>query len=265
MRAADHTQAMLDWWAATGVDRVDLAVRRAAGTMLWQRACAIAALPLAWARAENAQHADIYARPARGRSWPLILVDDVAVPRAQAVAREVDALLVETSPEGGCHVWLRCDRALAEDARMRVQRTWIPTLDGDPGSVSGEHLGRLAGFKNWKRGGCWVNVRAAAQGRPWLAVDDSHTPPPSPSHGDPTRPPGRDSRRDTTPSGQDWAWVCTRLERGDPPAVIYAHLVDRVRPRRGADAERYAQRTVDHARRHVAHHRDVPPLPRRAR
>lgn len=255
MRAADHTQAMLDWWAATGVDRVDLAVRRASGSMLWQRDRAIAALPLAWARAENAQQADIYSRPARGRSWPLIVVDDVAVTRAHAVAREVDALLVETSPEGGCHVWLRCDRALSEDERKRVQHTWIVRLGGDPGSVSGEHLGRLAGFKNWKRGGCWVNVRPAARGgRPCMVVDDLTTPPRPPAS--PTRPRGRDGVCDTTPSGQDWAWVCTRLEYGHAPDTIYAQLVDRARPRRGPDAERYARRTLDHAVPHVARHRD---------
>jgi hypothetical protein len=263
MRAADHTQAMLDWWAATGVDRVDLAVRRASGAMLWQRDRPIASLPLAWARAENAQQADIYARPARGRSWPLIVIDDVALGRADAVAREVAAFLVETSPAGGCHVWLRCDRALAEDERRRVQRTWLVRLGGDPGSVSGEHLGRLAGFKNWKRGGCWVNVRPAAPGRPWLVVDDPNTPPRPPAP--PTRPQGRDGRCDTTPSGHDWAWVCTRLERGLSPDAIYAQLVDRARPRRGADAERYAQRTLEHARRHVADHRDGAPRSRRTR
>ena len=152
MIASDHTQAMLDWWAATGVDRVDLAVRRPTGAMLWQRDRALDALPIAWARAENVQHADVYVRPARGHAWPLVFVDDVGVDRAQALAREVDILLVETSPAGGCHVWLHCDRVLAEHDRMHAQRGWIATLDADPGSVSGEHLGRLAGFKNWKRG-----------------------------------------------------------------------------------------------------------------
>jgi hypothetical protein len=161
MIAANHTQAMLDWWAATGVDRVDLAVRRSSGAMLWQRDRAIATLPLAWVRAENVQHADIYGRPARGHGWPLVFVDDVAVDRAHAVAREVDALLVETSPEGGCHVWLRCDRALTEDERKRVQHTWIVALGSDPGSVSGEHLGRLAGFKN-----CGPHARAGQRRLP---------------------------------------------------------------------------------------------------
>ncbi|MBE3099026.1 MAG: hypothetical protein IMZ44_18080 [Planctomycetes bacterium] len=256
MIASDHTQAMLDWWAATGVDRSDLAVRRPTGAMLWQRDLALDALPIAWARAENAQHADIYIRPARGHAWPLVFVDDVGVECAQALAREVDALLVATSPAGGCHVWLRCDRVLAEHDRMRAQRRWIVTLGADPGSVSGEHLGRLAGFKNWKRGGCWVNVLAAARGgRPWAVVDDLTTPPRPPTS--PTRPRGRDGLRDTTPSGQDWAWVCTRLEHGHAPDTIYTRLVDRARPRRGPDAERYARRTLDHALQHVARHRDV--------
>jgi hypothetical protein len=254
MIASDHTQAMLDWWAATGVDRVDLAVRRSSGAMLWHRDRAVDALPLAWARAENAQHADIYSRPARGHAWPLVFVDDVAVDRAQALAREIDALLVATSPAGGCHVWLRCDRVLAEHDRMRAQRGWIARLGADPGSVSGEHLGRLAGFKNWKRGGCWVNVLAAARGgHPWTVVDDRTAPPRPPTP--PTRPRGRDGLRDATPSGQDWAWVCTCLEHGHAPDTIYARLVDRARPRRGPDAERYARRTLDHARQHVARHR----------
>jgi hypothetical protein len=250
MTASEHMQAMLQWWAGAGVDRADLAVRRPSGAMLWHRDRPVGALPLAWARAENVQQADIYIRPARGPAWPLVFIDDVAVDRAQALARDLDALLVETSPAGGCHVWLRCDRALTEDQRRRAQRGWVARLQADPGSVSGEHLGRLAGFKNWKRGGCWVNVCAASCGnRPWTVVDGltARPLPPPP----PTRPRARDGLRDTTPSGQDWAWVCTLLEQHHDPDTIYRRLVDRVRPRRGADAERYAQRTLDRARQHV--------------
>ncbi len=251
MPASAHTQAMLQWWAGAGIDRADLAVRRPSGAMLWHRNRPLDALPLAWARAENAQQADIYIRPARGTPWPLLFLDDVVVNRAQALAGDLDALLVETSPVGGCHVWIRCDRALTEDERQHMQRAWIARLDADPGSVSGEHLGRLAGFKNWKRGGCWVNVRAASHvNRPWTVGEDpTATRRPRPS---PTRPPGTDAGRDTSPSGQDWAWVCTRLERHHDPHTIYCRLVDRARPRRGPDAERYAQRTLERARQHVA-------------
>jgi hypothetical protein len=251
MTAREHTRAMLQWWADAGVDRADLAVRRSSGAMLWHQGRPLEALPIAWARAENAQQADIYIRPARGAAWPLVFVDDVAIDHAQALVAEVDALLVDTSPAGGCHVWIRCDRALTEDERQRAQRAWVARLDADPGSVSGEHLGRLAGFKNWKRGGSWVNVRAASHAdRPWSVVNDSTvTRRARPS---PTRPPGTDAGRDTSPSGHDWAWVCTLLEHHHDPNTIYRRLVDRARPRRGPDAERYAQRTLDHARQHVA-------------
>ena len=250
MTARDHTRAMLQWWADAGVDRADLAVRRSGGAMLWHRGHPLDALPLAWARAENTQHADIYIRPARGTPWPLVFLDDVAVTRAQALARDVDALVIDTSLAGGCHVWLRCDRALTEDERRDVQRAWAARLYADPASISGEHLGRLAGFKNWKRGGGWVNVRAASHAnRPWSVADDpTATRRPRPA---PTRPSGTDARRDTSPSGQDWAWVCTLLEQHHDPNTIYRRLVDRARPRRGADAERYAQRTLDRAQQHV--------------
>ncbi len=255
---------MLQWWAGAGIDRSDLAVRRSTGAMLWHRDRALDAVPLAWARAENAQHADIYIRPARGHAWPLVFVDDVVVDRAQAVARAVDALLVETSPAGGCHVWLRCDRALTEDDQRQAQRWWVARLDADPGSISGEHLGRLAGFKNWKRGGCWVSVLAASRGdRTWTVVDGLTTRLPPPTSHTPAR--GRDRLRDTTPSGQDWAWVCTLLEQRHDPDTIYARLIDRGRPRRGPDADRYARRTLEHALRHVARHPRVAHAHRRDR
>ena len=250
MQATEQTRVMLDWWASTGVDRTDLAVRRSTGSMLWHRDLALPALPLPWARAENAHRADVYIRPARGHAWPLVFVDDVAVDRARAVARQVDALLVETSPAGGCHVWLHCDRVLDEHDRTRVQRWWVDRLAGDPGSVSGEHLGRLVGFKNWKRGGCWVNLLAASHRRgPWH-VAEALIPVPTPRTAH-RQLQTRNGPRDTSPSGHDWAWVCTLLEHGHSPGRIYARLVDRARVRRGADAERYARRTVEHALRHV--------------
>jgi len=250
MNAYEHTRSMLAWWAHLGVDRADLAVRRSTGAILWHHDLVLEDLPLAWVRAENAHHGDIYIRPARGRAWPLVFVDDVAVERAQRAAQDIDALLVETSPAGGCHVWLRCDRLLDESDRRRAQRWWVNALDGDPGSVSGEHLGRLAGFKNWKRGGCWVNVLAGSHNvGAWRTADSMPT----------ARPSGRDQHpgrsngpHDTSPSGRDWAWVCTLLEHGQSPDQVRAQLVDRARPRRGADAERYARRTVDRASRHVA-------------
>jgi len=258
MRAHQHTASMLAWWSSVGIGIVDLALRRLDSTMIWHRDLAPPNLPLAWARAENARRADVYIRPARGHSWPLVFLDDLPRATAQAIARKYDALVVHTSPQGGCHVWLRCTMALHEDQRRAAQRWLASRVDADPGSTSGEHLGRLAGFKNFKRGGVWVNVLdASLRSRPWKPqLDDTHV--------NDTRLPTRSSSSgiDTSASGREWGWVCGLLESGCDPEDIYLDLVDQARPRRGPDAERYASRTLKHALAHVATH---PSGPRSAR
>ena len=80
MKAKQQTQAMLRWWHSAGVGRADLAVHRADGAMIWHRSRALEQLPLAWARAENARSAEVYVRAARGESWALTFLDDVATP-----------------------------------------------------------------------------------------------------------------------------------------------------------------------------------------
>lgn len=244
MRALEHTAAMLNWWSEVGIKTVDLAVRRHDATMIWHRDVAPSNLPLAWARAENARRADLYIRPARGHSWPLVFLDDLPPATAQAIARKYDALVVHTSPQGGCHVWLRCTTALDEHQRRTAQRWLAQRVNADPGSTSGEHLGRLAGFKNFKRGGVWVNVlHSSLANRPWkpqldttLARRSSHLPPRTSS-----------SNTDTSASGREWCWICGLLESGCDPDDLYLKLVEHARPRRGSDAERYARRTLDRA------------------
>lgn len=81
-------------------------VRRRDGAMLWQRDWSLEALPLAWARAENAHGADIYIRPARGQAWAVVFLDDVDPGLALEVAGSNGGLAIRTSPEGGCHLWL---------------------------------------------------------------------------------------------------------------------------------------------------------------
>ena len=252
MRAAWHTETMLAAWRSARVDRADLALRQPSGAMLWQAGLALEKLPLAWARAENAHGADVYIRPARGLNWPMVFLDDVAPLVAEQAARDHGGLAILTSPAGGCHLWLPCERALGEVERHLVQRNLAGRFGGDPGSVSGEHLGRLAGFKNWKRGGNWVNVVFQPRWAPGavpLALPSeilelsmrprSRTPAPSAS--------GTHPGRDASPSGQEWGWVCRMLERGCRPEDAYRELVEKARGRRGEDAERYAERTVQRA------------------
>lgn len=253
-KAATHTATMLDAWHQAGIERADLAVRKVNGAMLWYADCPLDHLPLALARAHNVKQADIYVRPARGYPWPMVFLDDVAVHMARRIARKYATLAVHTSTHGGCHLWLRLTCALDEQQRCHVQRWLIPRIGADPGSVSGEHLGRLAGMKNWKRGGQWVNIlhwpnahasawdptpalRFASQAkRPVIA---------------PSAPP-RSSRVDRSESAREWGWVCGALEAGLSPTAVYQGLLNHASPRRGPDAERYARYTVARAIRHTS-------------
>ena len=237
------------------VDRADIAVRRSDGAMLWHVDQALASLPLAWARAHNARKADVYVRPARGYRWPLLFLDDVPEPAANAVAHKYAALVVCTSPAGGCHVWLRASVPLDEDQRRQAQRYLARRIGADPASISGEHLGRLAGFKNWKRAGVWINVLQASAQCPWdprPALDST----PSTTRRRSTDPHHERTTTsqltDTSPSGADWAFTCHLLENGCDPAFVLARLVERVQPRRKADTQRYADRTIDRALSHLA-------------
>jgi hypothetical protein len=241
---------MLAWWSRIGIERVDLAVRQTSGAMLWHCDLGTTSLPLAWARAQNVRQGDVYIRPARAYPWPLVFLDDVEKPRAQAVARKYDALIVETSAAGGCHVWLACEHELAESSRCQAQRWLAQRIHADLGSISGEHLGRLAGFKNWKRRGTWVNVLAASRhGRRW---DPSTVPSLTESPPQPRRAQRREAT-DTTPSGKEWGWVCGQLETGSSPYLVYARLLKQARTRRGADAPRYARRTLQRALQRTGH------------
>lgn len=248
MRAHEHTASMLDWWSSAGIKTVDLAIRRKDTTMIWHRDVTPSNLPLAWARAENARRADVYIRPARGHSWPLVLLDDLPLAIAGAIARKYDALVVHTSPQGGCHVWLRCTTPLDETQRRNAQRWLAQRVAADPASTSGEHLGRLAGFKNLKRGGVWVNVIHSTLGnRPWkpqldaTLANNSLLPPRTSS-----------SNTDTSASGREWGWIRGLLESGCDPDDLYLRLLQHARPRRGSDAERYARRTLDRALAHIS-------------
>ncbi|MFQ5601113.1 MAG: DNA-primase RepB domain-containing protein [Candidatus Krumholzibacteriia bacterium] len=204
-------------------------------------------------RAENATGAQVYIRPARGAAWPLVFLDDVAVGRAFAVATKYTALVIQTSIAGGCHLWMACDRHLDEHERAQAQRWLAPRIDADPASTSGEHLGRLAGFRNWKRHGVWVNVLdAKTTGRPWDPSPALQTTvaAPSPKPGF-ASPPATPSGRDTSPSGREWAWVCSLLEAGCDPAVVHQRLLLHACARRGRHAERYAAHTLNRALRRL--------------
>lgn len=233
---------MLRWWGTAGVTRVDFAVRRRGGAMIWHHELSYDELPIGWARAENVRRGEIYIRPSRNYSWPLVFLDDLPIPVAIRVARKYDALVVETSVAGGCHVWLTCTRVLDEDDRYRAQKWLAARIGADPGSISGEHLGRLAGFKNWKRGGTWVNVLAASsRGRYWCPAQHQS------ATSARRRARSRTTGSDSSESGIEWGWVCGLLEAGFDASSVSKRLLERASARRGKDVDRYARRTIKRA------------------
>jgi hypothetical protein len=253
-RASAHTAAQLHGWAQAGIERADLAIRRPDGAMLWHHDCPLADLPLAWARAHNVKQADVYLRPARGYAWPLVFLDDVTLHKARCIAAKYAAVVVHTSASGGCHVWLQVNAALDERQRYQAQR-WLALRTGaDLGSVSGEHLGRLAGMKNHKRNGVWVNVLDCANTHapPWDPTSALQTPALQTTDDDNRCPVATSAHHasiggDRSESAREWGWVCGALQAGISPDTVYRQLVARASPRRGQDAERYARYTIQRA------------------
>lgn len=245
--ASAHTKAMLTWWSQFGITRADLAIRRCDASMIWHYDRRLEELPLSWARAENVRRAEVYIRPARGHCWPLVFVDDVSFDIARRSTQKISSLAVKTSDAGGCHLWVACASALDERERLETQRWLARRLGGDRASVSGEHLGRLAGFKNWKRAGCWVNVIEAVHRRLWTSHQTKTATKPRPRAATTTPHQGRDA----SASAREWGWVCGLFEAQCAERDVYERLLLAARRRGRREPERYAWRTCKKAREWV--------------
>lgn len=111
----------------------------------------------AWLRRENATGADIYFRPSSRRNHPVVFLDDLTLEQAFATSNKYACAVIETS-SNNTQIWMSTSRRLNRDERKQVQAQLIKLGYGDPGSVSGDHLGRLCGFKSQKNI-CWVNAK----------------------------------------------------------------------------------------------------------
>lgn len=219
---------------------------------------------LGWAWHENLRGGDVYIRPARwmpdgteGR-WPILFLDDLSAAAADDIAHKYLAAVVETSP-GLHHVWIAVSRALAERERKALQQRLAAEHGGDPGSVSGEHFGRMPGFKNNKRGGVFVNTRTISAGRPY-PVGDLSLPPDAQA----SREGGARASHEphslysslggwSSESEREFGYVIGRLRwlsQRDPSqldeeaARLTTELITRAAARGKRDPAAYAQRTV---------------------
>lgn len=96
----------------------------------------------------------ICAATLESQSW--LMLDDLNLTECIRIAGERAHMIVQTS-QGRHHLWLATSRPVTIDERKICQQVMQHRFGGDAASTSGDHFGRLAGFKNVKRN-CWVNL-----------------------------------------------------------------------------------------------------------
>ncbi|MFC1333156.1 MAG: hypothetical protein G8D91_00390 [gamma proteobacterium symbiont of Clathrolucina costata] len=258
MKAAYNTESQLDWFKDQGITHLDFAARRENGAFIDHNTKAVSLTgtdrlqrTLQWLKAENCRNADIYCRPSRGSKWAYLFLDDLSDHRA--ITDQYRSMAIHTSPEGGYQLWIATTTPLNEDERRAAQEPLIAQYGADPGSKSGEHWGRLAGFKNHKRGGNWVNFTTQSNHPPL----DSKTLSPLFPQGtktrnggqvvvhSPTRPGRTAGGVDDSESGKEYGWIINYLENGGSRQEAYRRLHARATARgKPGDIDRYVRRTL---------------------
>lgn len=260
-----HTHlAFLDAWRRLDLHRADLAIRTPIGAWCQILNRPLDKLPIAWARARNCQRCDIYIRPARGTPWPYLFLDDLPKSTACRLIATHRGIAIHTSLVGGCQVWLALASSIHEHQRTCFQRTLAKSLGADPASISGEHYGRLAGLRNWKRHGTWISLIATNfQAQPWNS-DSCNQPSPITASASPPEPRPSRGGPDRSASAREWGWVCAAIEHGLPIDYIRQRLHQQARTRRHHDTDRYVELTLRNATQHIARrHLVFPPMGRR--
>jgi hypothetical protein len=141
----------LEWFESIGVDSFNFSVLTPASMLndklARSRSEVLSAASWGWAR--NREGQNIYIRPATGPAWSVVILDDVPLLMAKKIARKYSALVIETSADNS-QVWIATATLLSIEERASVQRALALKINADPCSVSGDHFGRAAGFRNRK-------------------------------------------------------------------------------------------------------------------
>jgi len=257
MKPIDQIRAFPAWFDRLGVETFDIHVRMPrvpdqdykTGEWIWlanheNLACDhIISRLVGWLRQKNANGSDIFFRPHRHGRHNVIFPDDVPKNRARAVLGKYGGCAIETHP-GNTQIWLKVDRRLTTPERKQAQIILRDLGFTDPGSVSGDHLGRICGFVSQKRK-CWVNLAGTSDMGPWKPVLEEASPRLSPrgscasKKNDPRRP-----FRDTSASGREWGWVMGMPGSGMSFDIVLERLIAAANGRGKNNAAGYARRTV---------------------
>lgn len=194
--------------------------------------------------------ANIFVRPARKCDGGLLdhailFIDDVPAGAVEKICDLWSAAIVETS-KASYQAWIRTRWPLNEQSRARAQSALALKFNTDRASVSGEHYGRLPGFRNRKptRNNDWVNVIKVSGG----ALLD-----PAPYLRKPSkmeRPVTWDTKVTSPANGVDasaaeFGFALNALKNGADPAIVRDNLLRRAILRRApADAQRYVDYTM---------------------
>lgn len=124
---------------------------------------------------------NIWVRPAASlEAHPLVMLDDLPIPRALAVCRKYGGAAVQTSPDLA-QAWIVLTRPLDREARQTVAAALCRLIGGDPDAVSEPRWGRLPGFQQRKPGKSgWTNL---------LAISDAPALDPEPYLSEQPQPP----------------------------------------------------------------------------
>jgi hypothetical protein len=268
-------KAFLAWFLDQGVNAFDLHVRRPKGpnedydtdNWVWVThnenigAEYIQAKLLPWIKYENVKGSDIFFRPHKDAAHPVIFLDDITVGNAFKVAQKYTACVVETSTKN-TQVWLATDKRLHKRYRKTAQKVLRDKGYSDPGSISGDHLGRLCGVKSQKHK-TWVNLIRTSVVKPYIPGIDFSSPPadsqespcgnnakvPSNSVGVNYRGfcASKSAGYDKSASGQEWGWVLGMLKNNMEPNNIEKMLSIAASDRGKKNAAKYASYTVKKA------------------
>lgn len=245
-----QSDRMLEWFFTQGVSAVDIHLRCPKRTeavygnpehWFWLTRHQNLSLNRArhmmkWCRHQNINGADIYIRPHRHEKQPILFLDDLSVHKAWKVAKKYRAIIVQTSMDN-TQVWLSLTKALSEQERMSAQQ-YIASLGySDPGSVSGEHFGRLCGLRSQKRD-CWVTLLGESIMKRYAPPDCIPLSPPAG---------GACAKKKTSGDSQsekDFSWVLGSLRKGVSADRVLSSLERSARERGKPSPFKYAERTV---------------------
>ena len=254
---AQQQEQFFQWFAKMKVHRFDLQLREPAPSSRggpeswrWLRPSlniSIGAYFLkyaSWVRFMNSRGGDVYIRPHGESEHGVVFLDDLALDKALQVSKKYASCVVCTS-ENNTQVWLATARKLSKVERKGVQ-SWMRSVGyTDPGSVSGDHLGRLCGLRSQKRNG-WVNLIATTFEERYSPKVEPHLSSPL-GEASVSRSPLQDFKeleKPSSPSEREFGWAVGALEHGISLNHVINQLTTRAKDRGKRQPDVYARRTA---------------------